>query len=224
MKVKVKLDNTGFEVEIEDNEQNQDYIESILKKIDEFITNKQELITSILHSAKEQESKNSLLDFKINDETTKDLKNFENPTEKNLNISKGMDENLAKFATELKIDAIKISRIYDFGSKKYINGEFEVPPIQTGACTKNDTRVTEQREALLLLLLAKKILNNENSLSSRSLTQILTASSINSTDLSNVKSTEFVKMVKTEGRSYRITPLGEIKAKELLNEKISNLD
>ncbi|UYP46241.1 hypothetical protein NEF87_002526 [Candidatus Lokiarchaeum ossiferum] len=222
MKVRFTADKNGIEIEIEDNDNNQEYLEKILNQIDQIVDSKYNLLEvlrkePILEKSTSNEGENKVIKEIINTNSNT------NQTENIDTIAESIDQPIKDFAAQVKVDPLKLSQIYDFGYSKYTKGEMEVPPILPDVCSVSKSRSDTQRQALLLLLLATNVLNGNDSLSSKSLTMILTESSIDSTDLSKVKSTDFNKWIKIDGRSYRIFPVGVIKAKKFLNEKIASL-
>lgn len=81
------------------------------------------------------------------------------------------------------------------------------------------SRAETQRKGLILILYANYVKDKEDSISSKNLTSILTESNIDPTDLNkSVKSENFEKFIKIDGKSYRITSPGIIEARRLINE------
>lgn len=99
--------------------------------------------------------------------------------------------------------------ILDFESKQIV-------PTLLHHITK-EPRTEAQRPAVIIALYLNKTLYDDNTLSSKQLTGILTDSNIDATNLADafrIKGREFIKI---QGQNYRILPRGIINARELLN-------
>ena len=113
-----------------------------------------------------------------------------------------------KIAYDSKITPDKIEMVYDFGT------DDEVPPILL--IIKRDTRTEAQRIAIILILYANKVINHMDKMSSHSITPILIKSDIDPTASNKAFRGEYSKFVKIEGKTYRITNQGMLKARNLI--------
>lgn len=124
----------------------------------------------------------------------------------------GSLDNCQKIAYDSKITPDKIEMVYDFGT------DDEVPPILL--IIKRDTRTETQRIAIILILYANKVINQMDKMSSHSLTPILIKSDIDPTASNKAFRGEYSRFVKIEGKTYRITNQGTLKARNLIRELI----
>ncbi len=117
-----------------------------------------------------------------------------------------------KISYDSKIAPDKIEMVYDFGT------DDEVPPILL--IIKRDTRTETQRIAILLILYANKVINQMDKMSSQSLTPILIKSDIDPTASNKAFRGDYSKFIKIEGKTYRITNQGMLKARNLIRELV----
>lgn len=117
---------------------------------------------------------------------------------------------LITLAQELRIDPKLIQLIFDFGA------ETQLPPLLIDI--EGESRAEKQRTAISIILFVSHVLLNKNKISSHSLTPILIKSNIDPSESSKAFKGEYSKYVKIEGKSYRITPQGLLKAKKLIEE------
>ncbi|MHA2246594.1 MAG: TIR domain-containing protein [Candidatus Hodarchaeales archaeon] len=107
-----------------------------------------------------------------------------------------------------KLDLEKLYVMFDF------DAESTVPPLIIEI--NEETRVENQRIATVILLHANYILNQTNKLSSSELKVLLERSDVESDELNKAFKGAWSRLVKIEGKKYRITAKGRKKAKELL--------
>lgn len=201
MIIKMKLKILGIPIEIEESNFEGDIFE-FLDKMTNFLMSNEELIsshkidTSIFNSLKEKEIKNhskeqyALLKEKLESGT--------------------FTEKILKLANDLKMDPEVVNLIFDFGA------ETQVPPILIPI--NKDVRTEQQRVGIIITLYLNSILNDNDKMTSHSLTPILLKSNIDPSASSKAFKGDSSKFVKIDGKSYRITPQGIIKAKKYIQE------
>jgi len=119
-------------------------------------------------------------------------------------------EDILKLAKDCRINPNNIQLIYDF------EADSKIPSILTQI--KGDSRIEQQRTAILLILYANKVINNKDKITSYELTPLLTKSNIDSSESAKAFKGEHSKFVKIDGKTYRITTQGILKARKLLSE------
>ena len=123
-------------------------------------------------------------------------------------------EEVLKLSNYTKIEPEELLKIYDFGDNT------ETPPLLIDI--KKNTRTGQQRIGLLLILFANKILHGDDRLSSQALSEILTKSMIDPTELNKALNKSFQKYVRLDGRTYRILHQGIIEAQKTIETYIEN--
>lgn len=206
MIIKIKLNILGIPIEIEESNFEGDVFEFLDKMIN-FLMSKEELISSqkidssIFNSLKEKELKNL---SKEQDTLLKEK------------LERGkFPEKIVKLANDLRMDPEVINLIFDFGA------ETQVPPILIPI--NKDVRTEQQRIGVIVTLYLNSILNDNDKMSSHSLTPILLKSNIDPSASSKAFRGDSSKFVKIDGKSYRITPQGILKAKKYIKELSKSL-
>jgi len=195
MKIKINIDTPAIKIEIEEENLETDIIE-FLESITDFV-------------------EKSLKQF-----YEKRYKDHLSPKDTKVALEEEISESIyaefcIRIAKDSKVEQDFINQLYDFGSK------LDTPPLLVGF--KPKSRSEAQRKGLLLILYANSVINKEDSISSKNLTSILTESNIDPTELNkSVKSENFEKFIKIDGKSYRITSPGIIEARKLINELYEN--
>ena len=192
MKVSLKINISGILIDIEED----DFAEDIFTFLNNVI-----------------QFSNSNRDKIIPQSQSMDVESIPSTIEKDQKayVEASYNEKLIMIAKDSKISPDILVSIYDFGSDSVI------PPLLYNFNLPN--KVENQRMALILLLYANYVLNGEATMTSEALTPLLTKSNIDPSNLFNVKqSPEFRKWVSSDGRKYRITDPGKIRAKQILKE------
>jgi len=202
-KIKIKLNIKGVMVEIENLEYNDDIFE-FLNDLSNFIDSN-DLIMPINASEPSLYARNK---YGV------PVKRFAK-SDNILSNSEEFSEDLLRLAKDCRIDPNNIQLIYDF------EGDSKIPSILTQI--KKDTRVEQQRTAILLILYANKMINKEDKITSYVLTPLLTKSNIDPSESSKAFRGEHSKFVKIDGKTYRITTHGILEARKLLSEINENL-
>ncbi len=197
--IKIKLNVKGVLIEVENFEYDGDIFE-FFERIIEFISSNESII-----SMKEMESQIPRL---AHDEIyRKRIGKLTNSI--NIQSDKTSDE-IFLLAKDSRISPDKIQMIFDFGA------ETKIPPILIPI--EKDTRTEQQRIAILVLLYENNLINNEDKVSSKILTPILTKSNIDPTSLSKAFRGNYTKFVKIDGKTYRITQQGILEARKCLKQ------
>ncbi len=193
MKIKIKVNIQGFNLELEDIESQKDPF-TFLEELISFIEKRQGYFKI---QSKEQPK------LEIEPPATK-----EEPSNETNNLVEESDK-IQRLSKDSKIESEKLKLIYDFEAKS------DLPPLLCKI--EGDSRTQQQRNALYLLLYANHIINQDKSVSSLILGGVLEKSGIDPSDLNKAVSSVSNHMV-IEKRTYRITLPGIVEARKILTE------
>ena len=94
--------------------------------------------------------------------------------------------------------------------------EYKVFPLLKPV-TKGKNKTDHQKMAVIIFLYENSVINNDNTLSSKALTELFMKSRMDSSKLSDAFKQD-QSLVKIESRSYRITKKGILEAPKILTE------
>ena len=187
MKVEISIKKEPFEVTITENLEGMDTFD-FMEKLIEFMKKNQDIVDVT-------QSENNLMKI---------------PEAKGAEISEVSSE-FSKLVQESRLNEKQIMNMFDVDDL-----EFKIFPLLK-PIEQSKRRTDNQRTAVIIFLYENSVLNNENTLSSKVLTELFAKSRMDSTNLSDAFRHD-QSLVKIEGRSYRITQKGILEAPKIMKE------
>ncbi len=193
LKIKIKVNIQGFNLEFEDIESQKDPF-AFLEELILFIEKRQGYF-------KIQSKEQPKLEI---EPATREV----GPSNETNDLGEESDR-IQRLSKDAKIDSDKLKLIYDF------DADSDIPPLLCKI--EGDTRTQQQRNALYLILYSNNVLNQNKTVSSLILKNILEKVNIDPSDLSKSVASISGHIV-IDGKSYRITLPGIIEARKILTE------